>query len=213
MGVIVEHGRGTHLAWSLTRKTSGRFQIGCSLALALLLGGGGYAILRAAVAGRGTPNNFVTWVVGGGFALVGALLALAAIHQLFAMATPETRVEVDSLTLPRGAAVRFFFEQRGPASMESLRANLVGEATWWEGSGQKRTRHVEHLGTFNFFDSGAFVVENRSVPFTSDAVLHVPADILPTGRHGERAVSWTIEVWGKVKRRADFLHVFRVQVG
>lgn len=213
MSVVAESRTGTHLAHALVRKTSRRAQIGCAATLAIVLGGLGSFILRSAIAHPEEPDVWIMWVVGGGFALVGAILALAAIHQIFALATPETKVEVASPTLERGATARFYFEQTGPARFESLRANLVGEKSWYEGTGKRRTRKVEHLGTFNFFDSGEFTIENRSIPFQANAVLNVPAEIEPTGfDDGGREISWAVEVWGRVKGRADFQHVFPVDV-
>lgn len=210
---VAELPAGTHLAYALVRKTSRRGQIGCTAFLALFLGAVGFAILRLALAHPEEPDNWIVYTVGGGFALVAVLLALAAIHQAFALATPQTKVEVASATLERGQRARFYFEQPGPARFESLRANLVGEASWYEGTGKRRNRKVDHLGTFNFFDSGAFVVENASIPFQGNGVLDVPADVLPSGYDDRRReITWAVEVWGRVKGRADVQHVFPVEV-
>lgn len=204
---------GTRLRWSLTRTTSQSFQLGCTAAFTLLFGGAAYPILRYARAHPETPNVFVMHAVGGAFALVALLLLLVALHQLVSRVTNRmTTVEVDTDQLTPGEDVQFFFRQPGPASFESLRANLIGEETWWEGAGKRRHHKSASLGTWHFFDSGAFEV-GRFAPFEQMALLRVPADIPVSGEHEGRTRSWKIEIWGKVRAGADFHHSFPILVG
>ncbi len=198
--------RGRHLKYALSRRTSSRFQIGCTFAIAVVLGGLAYL----AYANVAKVQMLIVFAVVLG--LIALLLLYSAIHQLFALRTRQTIVEIAATVLTRGEQVRFWFQQPGPADFESLRANLVGEGSWSHGTGKSRTRSVESLGMFNFFDSGEIRVDEAS-RFECDAVLNVPGDIIPTGLYGDnRVASWNIEVWGKVKGRADFQHVFPIHV-
>lgn len=148
---------------------------------------------------------WMPYVIGGGFALFGLLCAYSAIHQLFAIRTPEMTVECDAETLVRGREVRFTFRQPGPASFESLRANLVGEERWFTHRRGKRIRHVLQLGTFNLYDSGPF-----EAPFEDTVIVEVPD--LPHASDPQHGVDWRLEVWGKVRGRADVQQVFPLHV-
>ena len=165
--------------------------------LVALLGALGFVLLRNA-------DHWLMTLVGGGFALVAALLFfMGVVQQTLALVTPETIVECDATEFRRGASLAFRFRQPGSAAFESLRANLAGE---------KRTRvrnnwKSQHLGTFNFFDSGAF-----QAPLEKYASLGVPPSIEPSRDDVHEKVIWNVEVWGKVRRRADFQHVYRVEV-
>lgn len=198
--------KGRHLPYALSRQASRGAQIGCTLALAAILGGIGGTVLY--LDRRHGEPSLVVQLVGGAFALFALLLLYSAVHQMFAMRTPQTIVETDADVLRRGARVRFHFHQAGPASFESLRANLVGEETWWTGSGKQRRHHRKHLGTFNIFDSGPFEVVD--LPSTRTVIVEIPQ--LPHPSEREHGVTWQLEVWGKVRGRADFQHVFPVEV-
>lgn len=200
--------RGRHLTYRLSRRTSSAFQIGCTIFFALLLGCAAFALVRLGPARIGSGAKYIA-IIPGAIALV---LLYSGIHQHLARGTPETIVEVDVTSAPRGSAVRFFFEQPGPAHFESLRANLVGEETWYERVGTRSHAKLKNLGTFNFFDSGEFVIEKGRLPFTGEAVLQVPADVQPSGEQDGHVVEWKIELWGKVVGRADFQHVFPLMI-
>ena len=197
---------GAHLRYSLSRHGTRGAQIGCTLFLAIILGGIGGGILYFGA--RAEKDAGVAWVFGGVFALVGLMLLYSAVHQMFALKTPETTVEIDTDRLHPGAEIVLYFRQPGPASFESLRANLVGEERWSTGSGKHRRHHVEQLGVFHLYDSGPFEVDaNR--PFEDTVTVKVPG--VPRAVEG-RSEHWQIEVWGKVKGRADFQHVFPIAV-
>lgn len=178
-------------------------QIGCSLFLALLLGALGSGITYKAYEHPETDGNWIIWTVGGGFSIVALFLLYAGIHQLFSLKSPVTEVEMEHKKLHRGRRTAFLFRQRGPMQLESLRANLVGTRT----VRRNKSTFQEDLGTFHFFDSGAVTIDEM-VPFQRNGHLDVPEDIDPSGN----SVSWSIEVWGKVRGRADFQHVFPVDV-
>lgn len=203
---MTELARGTRLRYSLSRKSSRGAQIGCTLALAVILGGIGVTALVLAYRHR-EEGNFVVYLVGGAFTLVALLLLYSAIHQMFAMRTPETIVEIDSEELARNGEVQLYFRQPGPAQFESLRANLVGEESWWTGSGKRRRHHVIQLGVFPLFDSGAFDVGEHT-PYEQLVRVRIPD--VPHASDPTHAETWQLEVWGKVRGRADFQHVFPV---
>lgn len=206
---------GSRLPVVLSRSSSRGAQIGCTLFLALLLGGIGFPVFRYPTT-HPQENVGVMYIVGGGFSLVGLLLLYSALHQLFALKTPELTVETETAELIRGQKVRFFFRQPGPVSLQSLRANLVGEERWSvpRGSGSNRTTSYQSrdLGTFNFFDSGPQDVR-AELPYEALIEYEVPRELEPSGvREGDHVVSWKIEVWGKVRRRADFMHSYDVTI-
>ncbi len=198
---------GRHLRHALEREASRGAQIGCTLVVAVLVGGIGAAIL--VFASRSGDRSFVVLSVGGIFSLVGLLALYSGIHQLFALRTPQTIVETDSGVFKRGGRVRLYFRQPGPGSFESLRANLVGEESWWSGPSKRRRKNVVQLGVFNLFDSGPFEVD-ATTPFERTVEVEVPD--VPHASSPAHHESWQLEVWGKVRGRADFQHVFPVRL-
>lgn len=193
---------GTRLKFTLPRRQTRLTQIGCTLFLTSLFGGLGYALVREGGA-------WLMYVVGGAFLLFALLLAYATVHQVFALQTKQTRVEISTNALVRGERVQFFFQQAGPVQLESLRANLVGEER--KRPPGKKADVVTYLGTFNFFDQGAVDIEGTS-PLERTATLHVPESIPASLRVPGHSIAWKIEVWGKVRGRADFQHVYDVTI-
>lgn len=187
----------------LERSSPRGIQIGCTFALGALLGiiGGGFLL----VAYRTQTGGVLAYIIGGGFAFVALLLLYSAIYQLFAAQTPETIVETDAKTLKQGKSVQFSFRQPGPASFESLRANLVGEEIWFTHRRNRRIRHVIQLGTFNIYDSGPF-----EAPFEETVTVEIPD--LPRPSDDKHKAEWRLEVWGKVRGRADVQHVFPMEL-
>jgi hypothetical protein len=179
----------------LQRQRSRGGQIGCMLAIVVLLGTLSYFLVRYA-------EDWLMYVVGGGFGIVAVLLLLAGVQQTFALRTPETLVEAGDFVLGRTTTIRV--QQAGDASYESLRVNLVGEE---QIRGRKRTWNRRMIENINVFDSGPFDgTLDRTVTFT------VPSHVEPTHSELRRRVRWTLEVWGKVRGRADFQHVYDVSV-
>ena len=203
-------------AHQLERESSRGAQSGCALVLGLFFGAIGTLVIRIPTTYPDAGNAWLIWAVGGLLALLAAVLLYSGIHQWLAMKTPETTVAMGEPELTRGKPVRFAFRQPGPVSLKSLRANLVGEETWTEtrntGSSSRTAQESRYLGTFNFFDSGPREVDAHQ-PFEAVVTFLVPADIPASGRTPDgHNVVWRIEVWGKVRRRADFQHSYRVTV-
>lgn len=190
---------------------------GCALTLGIVLVAIGAFPIYMTITHDEPGERTLYYIVGGGFGLVGLLLLYAGIHQFFAMATPQTIVEMETRTLRRGERVDFLFRQPGPVSLHSLRVSLVGEERWarWVSHGSRRRIdwQTKHLGTFNFLDHGS--AEVGPVPLDVLSSLDVPGDIaVSREEHGDdrRSITWKVEVWGKVRGRADFRHAFAVTV-
>ena len=185
----------------LRRASSRKAQIGLTLGLAIF-----FATFATTVAvySRDHPVNVIVYIVGAGFGLVSLLLFYSGLHQLFAMRTPETIVEAESDEWKRGREVHLSLRQSGNAEFESLRVNLVGDEVWWKAvrGHRRRAKQVNHLATVNLFDSGAF-----KAPFAQSISVRVPDD-LPRPADRTHREDWRLEVWGKVRGRADFQHVF-----
>ncbi len=185
----------------LRRKATRGAQIAVTLGLAVIL-----AALPLFVFTR--PAPLLAQIVAGAFGVVSLLLFYAGIHQLFALRTPETLVECDVDEFLRGKEIRLRFRQTGSASFESLRANLVGDEHWteWIPSHRRRVRRYQHIATVSLYDSGAF-----TAPFDETVSVRIPPD-LPRASVKGRGERWRLEVWGKVRGRADVQHVFPLRM-
>ncbi|HYC89645.1 MAG TPA: phage holin family protein [Thermoanaerobaculia bacterium] len=181
----------------LSRNRSRLGQIGCIFAIVALLGTLSFFLLRSG-------EGWLMYVVGGGFGLVAALLFLAGIQQIFALRTAETIVEMDGDALTLGGRTTFRVQQHGDSSFESLRVNLVCEEQLRR---RKKNWSSEMIENINLFDSGPFD-GTLDRTFTFD----VPHHLEPTGSELRRRIRWQLEVWGKIRGRADFQHVYQVHV-
>ena len=198
---------GTRLRHRLKRKTSRAGQIGCILAIVALLGTLSFFILRYPIQHPEEKDLWIMYVVGGGFGLVAVVLFfLGAVQQTLALFTPETIVELDAEALILGETVTFFVQQPGSGSYESLRANLVGE----EQERQRKTWTSRQFASINLFDSGPF--EGGRAPFEGGVMFDVPRDLELTQSDAHRRIVWHLEVWGKLRGRADFQHIYAINV-
>jgi hypothetical protein len=181
----------------LSRNRSRGGQIGCIFAIVVLLGTLSFFLLRSG-------EGWLMYVVGGGFGLVAVLLFLAGVQQIFALRTPETIVEMDADALTLGSRATFRVQQPGDAAFESLRVNLVCEEQLRRHRKNWSSQMIENL---NLLDSGPFQ-GTLDRTFTFD----VPHHLEPTGSDLRRRIRWQLEVWGKIRGRADFQHVYKVHV-
>lgn len=204
------------IAYRLARTSPRRHQAWRSLALGLLAGAVGFALLKDAVLGHEVQSLtdvfedalWMEYLFGAVFGVLGLIGLWGAAKLLLSGATPETIVEVMPLRFARGAQVRMTFRQPGPLSLQSLRANLVGMETWRE-SNDKGARH---LGTHALLDTGPLEILQH-IPFETTVRLRVPRDLVASGPTTKgHQVEWVIEVYGKVTRGANFTHAYRVQI-
>jgi MFS family permease len=204
------------LAHRLERQGTRAGQVGGALVIGVLLGAVAGALIYYPAAYPDADDRIAMYAIGGFLALLALVLVYSGVHQWFAMKTPETIVEMTEAVLTRAAEVHLLFRQPGPVSLQSLRANLVGEESWTvivgTGGSQRTSTRVKYLGTFNILDSGPEDVDEHG--FAERYVTFmVPGEIPPSGGTAEHhQVAWKIEVWGKVRGRADFYHPYRVQV-
>lgn len=213
-----------HLPVRLERDTPAGVQAGCTLILGLIVSAIGAVPILMTIRHDEPGERGFFYVFGGVFLLVGVLLLYSGAVQMFARATPETIVELGDRTLRRGQTMKICLQQPGPASMKSLRANLVGEERWATQSSRYNSTtkqserhtnwHTEHLGPFNIIDHGGAEILDRA-PLIVPGRFAVPESLTPSHEErgdDRRSVTWWIEVWGKVHGRADFNHRFRVVV-
>lgn len=141
-------------------------------------------------------------------AFFAALLVYSGLHALFASANPPTTLSGGKGWYHPGEAAHLEIVQQGPILLESLRVNLVCERSERKvGS----SRQVTYPCQDNLFDSGPAEIPRlgeERFRFT----MTVPSDAELSSNTGRVHVSWRLEVWGKVRGRADFMRPFDLEV-
>ena len=183
-----------------------------SIFIAILLGGFAWVLLvyRPFFA----EDQVVQLAIIGLLFGLSLLLIYSAIYQILATRIPTTILESSQDILERGKTVNFYCRQAGPINLISLRINLLGEEVWWtiDKNDKEKTRNTRHIGTYNFFDSGALQI-SANKPYEADISFTLPQNIPATGKTKEqRLVVWKIEIWGKVQGYVNFYHSYPVQV-
>ena len=200
----------------LQRESPASGQAGCATTIGLFLTVLGAVILFLMRSDDPRPgqNEWLIYFVGGGFSLVGLVVAVLGIKMSLASRVPETIVEVDRLARA-GEPFRVTVRQPGPVRLQSLRLNLVGEQlttreVWRDGKRRTDTdRRIIHQ---------ANVLEVRDITILSgeeaarqgDAT--VPANVRLADIEGGKQVVWRLEVWGRVRGWVDFGHPFVIDV-
>src|SRR5688572_2709543 len=113
----------------LERETPAVGQAGRATTIGAFLAVLGGVILMLAMRGdasRAGQTEWLVYVVGGGFSLVGLVVVILGIKMFLATRLPETIVEVDRLPARAGDAFQVTVRQPGPIRLRSLRLNLVG---------------------------------------------------------------------------------------
>jgi hypothetical protein len=141
--------------------------------------------------------------------LLALLMIYSFFHALFASGTPPTTMKLDATPLRRGQSAGVVIRQTGPVLFESLRANLICERR--EKPLGKKNTVVTFPCQENFFDSGPCEIPRMDVQ-EFRATIQVPADAEPSTYGGTLKVLWRVEIWGKVKGRADFMRPFDIEV-
>lgn len=205
----------------LERETPFSSQLGCTLALAVLLG-----LLCALGIAAGSSddgeseNHWVAYVVGGGFGFFALLLIWAWVRQFATRGIAETIVEVSGEPVRMGAAARMALRQRGPAVLASLRARLLCVETTarmvhppGSKSGPRRQVAERYLVQQEIFEATYLRVARGEV--WSETFEFVPST---EGRATQGMetddyyVRWRIEVWGKAGWIGGFMHPFPIPV-
>ena len=201
----------------LERKAPAAGQAGCATTVGVFLAvlGGGIMFALRSDAPRAGQNEWLVYVVGGGFALVGLVVAILGIKMFLATRLPETIVEVDRMPVRAGEPFRVTVRQPGPIRLESLRLNLVGEQlttreVWRDGKRRTDTdsRLIHQNNVLDLRD--ITIVPGEEVARQGEAT--VPADVTLVDIEGDKQVVWRLEVWGRVRGWVDFGHPFVVDV-
>jgi hypothetical protein len=203
---------------SLTRDSPWNAQVGCGVAIALLLGLVGGGLLYATHHYYGYWNwdrDGLVIIFGIVFGGVGVLMALASIHQVLAIRTPQTQAAISPGELGRAYTVQLRLRQPGPVRLRSLHARLVCEI---------RTRRQSETQRGKSYYATAFPHQDRiftcdtaqdvaaGALFEQTSSFQVPFDSPPTSEIENQRVTWRIEVWGRVRWWPGFMHPFTVQV-
>ena len=161
------------------------------------------------------PNDWLFYIVGGGFSLVGLVMVILGIKMFLATWLPETIVEVERMPVRAGEPFRVTVRQPGPIRLESLRLNLVGEQltkreVWRKGKRRTETdRHLIHQD--NVLDvKDITILPGEEVAHQRDAT--VPKEVTLLDIEGEKRVVWRLEVWGRVRGWVNFGHPFVIEV-
>lgn len=201
----------------LTRQQPWKAQIGCTFVVALLVAAPGVFIGYMTYFHDHSDKRNALLVFAAVWCVVALLVLLSGIHQLFAVRSPETLVEISPSELVPGSSLRIRIIQPGPLRLLSLHANLAGEETKYyytrpllgDGGG-KRTSTTRYLGPYRMLE-----VERRSIELSEqlqrEATFIIPP-IAPSTESTDLKIRWKIEVWGRVELWPDFMHPFPVTV-
>lgn len=180
-----------------------------------VLGGGGIMLLLRTEAPRDQSSEWLFYVVGIGFLLVGAVMVILAFKIFLALRLPETIVEVDSMPVRAGKPFLVTVRQPGPIRLQSLRLNLVGEQLTrrdvWR-NGRRRTDTDRRL----IHQDNVLDLRDITVMLGDEAARQgeatVPAAVRLADIDGQKRVVWRLEVWGRVRGWVDFGHRFVIEV-
>jgi hypothetical protein len=200
----------------LARAQPWKAQIGCAFGIALVAAAPGIFIGYMTYVHDHSDNRTAILAFSAVWIAVALLVLLGGIHQLFAVRSPETIVEIEPAELTPGSPVRIRVTQPGPLRLVSLHANLAGEqikyfyARGVAGEGSKRTSTTRYMGPYRMLE-----VERKTIDLSErlqrEADFIVPA-IDPSLESTDLKIRWKIEVWGRVSMWPNFMHPFPVTV-
>lgn len=206
------------LQYRLARETPFSSQLGCTFLIALILGAvAALGIVAGSSEDEKANNNWVAYFVGAVFGMAALMVLWSGIRQLATCGIKETIVEVSAGVLHLGRPATVALLQQGPATISSLRANILCVETTTRMVTRGKSRHREQTERYlvqeNIFDASYLRVAHGDV-WHETREFTVPAEGKPT--QGEDIddyfVRWRIEVWGKAGLIGSFMHPFPVQV-
>jgi hypothetical protein len=207
------------LKYRLTRETPFSSQLGCTFLIALILGGVAALGIAAGIGSEDEKGStWVPYAVGGAFGFFGLLVLWSGIRQLATRGIKETIVEVSSSALHLGHSATVAILQEGPATITSLRANILCVETTSHmvtggKQGPRRQQLERYLVQENIFDASHLRVAHGDV-WQETREFTVPSEGKPT--QGEDTddyfVRWRIEVWGRAGLIGSFMHPYPVRV-
>ena len=199
----------------LEREMTAARQAGGATAIGVLLSvlGGGMLIVARIV--RAGQSDWLVYVVGTGFLLVGLMMLFFGIKLALITRLPQTIVEVDRMPVRAGTPFQVTVRQPGPIRLESLRLNVMGEQLTrrevWR-NGRRRTHKDRHLiHQSNVVDVRDLTIA-RGAESTSRGEAMVPAEVTLVDIEGDKTVTWRLEVWGRVRGWVNFGHPFKIDV-
>ena len=164
---------------------------------------------------RADANEWLVYVIAGGFSAVGVVVTILGIRMFLATRLPETIVEVDTTPVRAGNAFQVTVRQPGPIRLKSLRLNLVAEQlttrdVWRNGRRRRETdRRLIHQD--NVLDLGEIsILAGEEIARGGEA--KVPAEVNLAEVEGVKRVVWRLEVWGRVRGWMDLGHPFVIEV-
>ena len=194
----------------LVREQPWKAQIGCTFLISLVVAAPGVFIGYMTYFHDHSDNRNAILGFAAVWVVVALFVLLGGIHQLFAVRSPETIVEIEPAELTPGASIRIRVTQPGPLRLLSLHANLAGEETKYTYAA-KRTSTTRYFGPYRMLE-----IERRNIDLSErverDATFTVPEDVAPTVESPDLKVRWKIEVWGRVRMWPDFMHPFPVTI-
>lgn len=192
-------------------------RVGCLLVLAavlLAIGGGIVAVYVANPAGKG--DMWVMPVVGGGFALVGALLLYAGVRGARGLRIPESEVFIDDgAPLAPGAVVQLRLRQRGPMTVDSLQLRVCCERVYERQVRANSSATVEDREPL--WEQVLAEVKDERIAagavLEREVTLELPADARPTGpATPDGTIRWQVEVRGEAGFMRATYRAFAIKV-
>ena len=202
----------------LTRRgPEARAQAGCILALAailLVLGCGAIAVFIHNPAGKGDP--WVMPIVGGAFALVGAVLLFAGVRGARGSSIPTPGLYLEGpACLSPGTGTHLRIRQPGPVHLEELKVTLVCERVYRRRVRPNSASTVEDQDLLQ--EHVVLAVRNERVgrleALEREVDVVLPSDAPPTGpAQPDGTIRWTFEVRGEAGFMRVTYHPFEILV-
>ena len=181
----------------------------------LAIVGGGFVLVARRVAADGGDDEWLAYVVGIGFSVVGILMLILGVKAYLITRLPETIVEVSRMPVRAGQPFQITVRQPGPIRLRSLRVNVVGEQitryeVWRKGKKRIETdRRLVH-------QSNVVAVGNLTIGHDDEHAVRaeatVPKEVTLVDIEGDKTVLWRLEVWGRVRGWVNFGHPFVITV-
>ncbi len=192
-------------------------QVGCLLMLSMpLLALGLGAIWLYSIDPAGQGDMWVMPVVGGAFALVGALLLYGGLRGLRGVRVARTEVALDrDPALAPGDRLRLRVRQPGPVGLESLKVKLLCQRFYMRQVSKRSAGKVEDREVLG--EGVLLELKNERVArghvLERDVEFTIPEGAPPTGRAmPEGDIRWSIEVSGETGFLSAIHHPFDITV-
>jgi hypothetical protein len=160
---------------------------------------------------RGEPNWLLTWLMVP-CALAGAWTIFALVRQIvMTTGIGATRLEISSHPLFAGREYQVYLSQAGRANVRWLQVKLLCEeqATYQQGTDTRTSMAVVNEETL--FSQRNFDIAPEAA-FEAEFPFRVPAAAMHSFSAPHNAVSWVLEVRGRMARWPEFQRRFPIYV-